>query len=138
MPNWYDKKTDPAKVIAELQAKKGITKREAEAIVRKQVPKESDYQKKIKEVVKKAYPEALVVKIAQGEYSQCGIPDLMAVIEGHFFGFEIKRPYFHRKTEGTLQEKTIEWIREAGGTAEFISYPQEALEIIEAYFKTGR
>lgn len=138
MPNWYDKKTDPAKVIAELQAKKRITKREAEAIVRKQVPKESDYQKKIKEVVKKAYPEALVVKIAQGEYSQCGIPDLMAVIEGHFFGFEIKRPYFHRKTEGTLQEKTIEWIREAGGTAEFISYPQEALEIIEAYFKTGR
>ena len=138
MPNWYDKKTDPAKVIAELQAKKRITKREAEAIVRKQVPKESDYQKKIKEVVKKAYPEALVVKIAQGEYSQCGIPDLMAVIEGHFFGFEIKRPYFHRKTEGTLQEKTIEWIREAGGTAEFISYPQEALDIIEAYFKTGR
>ena len=135
MINWFDKSADPLKIIKELQAEKGITKREAEAVVRKQVPKESDYQKKIKAAIPKKYPDALVVKIAQGEFSQCGIPDLMAVVEGHFFGFEVKRPYFHRKTGGTLQERTIDWIRKAGGTAGFISYPQEALDMIEDYLK---
>ena len=136
MPNWYDKKTDPAKIIAETQAKKGITKREAEAIVRKQVPLEKDYQKKIKEAIQKEYPKALVVKIAQGEYSQAGIPDFMVIIDGHFFGFEIKRPYFHKKTKGTLQERTIEWIRRAGGTAEVISYQEEALAAIRIFFQS--
>ena len=107
MPNWYDKKTDPAKIIAETQAKKGITKREAEAIVRKQVPLEKDYQKKIKEAIQKEYPKALVVKIAQGEYSQAGIPDLMVIIDGHFFGFEIKRPYFHKKPKEHFRNKPL-------------------------------
>ena len=60
----------------------------------------------------------------------------MAIIDGHFFGFEVKRPYFNKKSE--LQKKTVKWIREAGGTADFISYREEALDIIEAYFKTGR
>ena len=137
MRNWYDKKTDPAKIINEIKEEKGITKREAESIVRKMMPKESDFQKKIKAAIQKAYPEALVVKIAQGEYSQCGIPDLMAIIDGRFFGFEVKRPYFHKKTEGSLQERTIEWIHKAGGSAAFVSYPEEALEIIKQY-QSGR
>lgn len=135
MINWFNKSADPLKIIKELQAEKGITRAEAEKIVRKQVPKESDFQKKIMEAVKKAYPKAVVVKIAQGEFSQGGIPDLIAVIDGHFFGLEVKRPYFHGKTEGTLQAKTIRRIREAGGTAGFISYPQEALDMIEDYLK---
>ncbi len=134
--NWYDPKNDPVKYIKQVQAEKQITRKEAEKIVRKWVPKEGDFQAKIKEAIKERYPQALVVKIAQGEYSQAGIPDLMAIIDGHFFGFEVKRPYFNKKSE--LQKKTVKWIREAGGTADFISYREEALDIIEAYFKTGR
>lgn len=131
--NWYSKKEDPEKIIEMIQKEKGITKKEAESIVRKQVPKEGEYQKKIKEAIKKQYPKALIVKIAQGEYSQCGIPDLIVIIDGHFFGFEVKRPYFH--TKSPMQRKTVEWIKEAGGTAAFVSYQEEALEIIGQYFK---
>jgi len=130
--DWYDKKNDPLAHILRIQKEKGITKSEAEKIVREMVPKEPDFQKKIKEAVIEAYPEAYVVKIQQAQYSTGGIPDLMAVIRGHYFGFEVKRPYFHKK--GDLQKKTIKQIRAAGGTADFVSYPEEALGLIEAYF----
>ena len=131
--DWYEKKNDPLTFILRTQKEKGITKREAEKIIRDQIPSESDYQKKIKEAIAERYPDAFVVKIQQAQYSQGGIPDLMAIIEGHYFGFEVKKPYFHKKTK--LQEKTIEWIRAAGGTADFVSYASEALDIIEAYFR---
>ena len=131
--DWYDKKNDPLAFILQTQQAKGITKREAEKIIREMMPSESDYQKKIKKAVVREYPEAFVVKIQQAQYSQGGIPDLMVIIRGHYFGFEVKRPYFHKKSP--LQRKTIEWIRAAGGTAAFASYPQEALDIIENYFR---
>ena len=129
--DWYDKKNDPLIFILRAQKEKGITKKEAEKIVRGQMPKESDFQKKIKEAVLAAYPEAFAVKIQQAQYSQGGVPDLMVIIGGHYFGFEVKKPYFHKRSR--LQERTIEWIRQAGGTADFVSYPEEALEIIGAY-----
>lgn len=130
--NWYDPQNDPVKYIKQVQAEKQITRKEAEKIVREMMPKEPDFQKKIKEAVMEAYPEAYVVKIQQAQFSTGGIPDLMAVIKGHYFGFEVKRPYFHKK--GDLQKTTIKQIRQAGGTADFVSYPKEALDMIEAYF----
>ena len=75
-------------------------------------------------------------KDIRSKFSKLNIPDLMTVIKGHYFGFEVKRPYFHKKSK--LQKKTIEQIRAAGGTADFISYADEALEMIEEYFKNGR
>lgn len=130
--DWYAKENDPLMFILRTQKEKGITKREAEKIIRDQMPSESDFQKKIKEAVMEMHPDAFVVKIQQAQYSQGGIPDLMVIIKGHYFGFEVKKPYFHKKT--LLQEKTIERIRAAGGTADFVSYPQEALDIIEKYY----
>lgn len=131
--NWYDKNNDPLAEVLRIQKEKRITKREAEKIVREMMPKESDFQKKIKEAILEAYPDAFTAKIQQAQYSQGGIPDLMVIIRGHYFGFEVKKPYFHKKS--SLQIRTIKWITEAGGTAAFISYPSEALDIIEEYFK---
>ena len=130
--DWYEKKNDPLIFILQTQKEKGITKREAEKIIRDQMPSESDFQKKIKETIMEKHPDAFVVKIQQAQYSQGGIPDLMVILKGHYFGFEVKKPYFHKKTK--LQERTIERIRAAGGTADFVSYPQEALDIIEEYY----
>ena len=134
--DWYDRKNDPLIIIKRIQKERGITKKEAEKIVRKMVPDEGEFQSRVKKAVIEAYPEGYTVKIQQAQYSTGGIPDLMTVIKGHYFGFEVKRPYFHKKSE--LQKKTIEQIRAAGGTADFISYADEALEMIEEYFKNGR
>lgn len=101
---------------------------EAEKFLFKNLPKEAYYQTKVIEAIKKYYPKAFVWKAAAGVYCRQGIPDVCAVISGHYFGFEIKRPYIGRLSP--IQRSTILKISEAGGTAAVINFPEEALKII--------
>ena len=66
-----------------------ITVAEFDGIMRKHLPKEQHYQTEVIHFLKENYPAAFVWKAAAGPYSQQGIPDVCAIIEGHFFGFEI-------------------------------------------------
>lgn len=130
----YERDLTEDKVVRMAKAAAGVaTKAEAIAYLRKNVPKEAYFQTKIKKTLERKYPEAVTKKIAQGYYSQNGIPDILFIKDGHCFGFEVKRPYLG--TPSAIQRRTIEQIREAGGTAEVISYPEEAIRIIEEYFK---
>lgn len=90
--------------------------------------KESYYQAKIMEWLKKEYPAAFVWKAAAGPYSQGGIPDICAIIDGKFYGFEVKRPKFGRLSP--LQEQAIKKINAAGGIAAVVSYPADVEKII--------
>ena len=91
--------------------------------------KESYYQTKILRWLKSTYPTAFIWKAAAGPYSQGGIPDICAIIDGHFYGFEVKRPEGGRLSK--LQELTIQKINAAGGTAAVVSYPADVQRIIE-------
>ena len=117
-----------AKHIAGVQ-----NKADALAYLRRNIPKESYYQSKIKKALEKRYPDAVTKKIAQGYYSQNGIPDIMFIKDGHYFGFEVKRPILGELSG--IQKQTITQIRNAGGTAEVISYPEEAIRIIDEFFQ---
>lgn len=117
--------------LQELAAEKQVTKKEALEICRKTVPKEAYYQKKVIDGLKKQFPDAYIAKIAQGMYSQGGIPDVMFIMGGHYFGFEIKRPIFGKISK--LQEVAMEKIRRSGGTAAVVSWPEEAAGIIESW-----
>ena len=64
--------------------------------------KESYYQTKILRWLRDTYPAALIWEAAAGPYSQGGIPDICAIIDGHFNGFEVKWP------EGVLLSKLQE------------------------------
>lgn len=101
----------------------------AEKYLRDRLPKESYYQRKIIEFIKKEYPAAFVWKAAAGAYSQQGIPDVCAVICGRYFGFEVKRPFFG--TASKMQIQTIDKIREAGGIAAVVCFPEEVQRIVE-------
>lgn len=101
----------------------------AEKYLQENVPKESAYQKKIIDYVKKAYPAAFVWKEAAGEYSRQGIPDVSAIIDGRYFGFEVKRPYFGKLS--AIQEQTIKRIRQAGGIAGVCIFPEDAERLIQ-------
>lgn len=101
----------------------------AEKYLQDHVPKESAYQKKIMDYVKKAYPAAFVWKEAAGEYSRQGIPDVSAIIDGRYFGFEVKRPYFGKLS--AIQEQTIKRIRQAGGIAGVCIFPEDAERLIQ-------
>ena len=96
--------------------------------------KESFYQAKIIRWLKGTYPGAFVWKAAAGPYSRGGIPDICAIIDGHFFGFEVKRPEVGRLSK--IQEQTIKEINAAGGTAAVVSYPAQAMEVIQAWQAT--
>ncbi len=108
-----------------------------DSLMRRVLPKESYYQERIMQGIREAYPAAFVWKAAAGVYSRQGIPDVCAIINGQFYGFEVKRPYIGVLSK--IQEQTINAISEAGGKAAVVSWPEQAQEVIEhGATKTGR
>lgn len=106
--------------MAEQNGKKG----------RMQDKRESYYQGRIIEAVRKQFPGAFIWKAQAGPYSRRGIPDVLMVLEGHFFAFEVKRPKYGRLSD--LQRQAIAKIRAAGGYATVVSWPDEAIDLINA------
>ena len=102
---------------------------DAERYLREHIPKESYYQKKIMDYVKRNYPAAFVWKETAGAYSRQGIPDVSAIIDGRYFGFEVKKPYFGKLSP--IQAQTIEKIRSAGGVAGVCVFPEDAERLIQ-------
>ena len=101
----------------------------AEKYLRDHLPKESYYQDKILKFIQKAYPTAFAWKEAAGPYSRQGIPDVSAVIDGRYYGFEVKRPFIGVLSK--IQEQTIKRIRAAGGIAEVVCFPEDVRKIVE-------
>lgn len=127
--DWFESKEEALSYI--IERGHAVNRKEAEKYLQDHVPKESHYQEKIMKFIKYTYPESFVWKAAAGPYSQRGIPDICAVINGRFFGFEVKRPYFG--VLSIMQEKTIERIRKVGGIAAVVTFPDEVKKIIEAW-----
>ena len=133
----YEKDFDENAFVKSFMERKQITtKRKALSELRKLIKKEGYYQSEIKETLKKKYPDAFVVKISLGAYSEGGIPDVMFIKDGHYFGFEVKRPVVGIRSK--LQEQTARMIQAAGGTAAFVCYPEEAIREVEEYEKSQR
>lgn len=101
---------------------------EAEKYLRHNIPKESYYQDKIIKHIKELIPSAFVWKAAAGAYSRQGIPDVCAVINGRYYGFEVKRPLIGVLSK--IQEQTVKQIREAGGRAYVVTYTREVTRIL--------
>jgi hypothetical protein len=130
----YDAKMNPDEVIRSVQRKKDCTKTQAMAYLRKEIPAEKEFQKKILQGLKKSHPDAFIRKITLAQYSEGGMPDILCIKKGHYFGFEVKRPILGEATE--LQKRTMAMIQDAGGTAAVVSYPEEANEVIKKFFNT--
>lgn len=131
----YEKDFDENAFVKSFMERKQITtKRKALSELRKLIKKEGYYQSEIKETLKKKYPDAFVVKISQGAYSEGGIPDVLMIKDGHYFGFEVKRPVVGIRSK--LQEETVRKIQAAGGTAAFVCWPEEAIREVEEYEKS--
>ena len=59
---------------------------------------------KIKKKPWRKIPGCFIRKISQGAYSEGGIPDILMIRDGHYFGFEVKRPVVGIRSK--LQEQT--------------------------------
>ena len=75
--------------------------------------KEADIVKAIMKYLK-TVPGCFCWKEHGGMYGPAGIPDIIACINGHFYGFEVKT---ENGKPTKLQEATIRKILAAGGTA---------------------
>lgn len=124
-----DKFNTKAAALSYIRDELGCDAKAAEKYLMEKLPKESYYQKKIMEFLKKNYPDAFIWKAAAGVYSVGGIPDICAVIGGRYFGFEVKRPYIGVLSE--IQKNTIERINAAGGCAGVVIFPEDAKKMIE-------
>lgn len=106
----------------------GVPGDKVDAVLRECLPLESAYQTIIMEWIRNTYPSSFVWKAAAGPYSRGGIPDVCAIINGRFYGFEVKRPYLGKLSR--LQEETIKAIKAAGGKAAAVSFPEQVAEVI--------
>lgn len=134
--NWEQFSTE-AEAVAFLKTEKEIvcsTTEQARQYIRKNLPKESHYQDKIIKHIRELIPSAFVWKAAAGAYSRQGIPDVCAVINGRYYGFEVKRPLIGVLSK--IQERTIEQIKQAGGRAYVVTYPVEVTEILKEEIDT--
>ena len=111
-----------------------MTTEKARKYIRERLPKESYYQDKIIKHIRELFPSAFVWKAAAGAYSRQGIPDVCAVINGRYYGFEVKRPLIGVLSK--IQERTIEQIKQAGGRAFVVTYPAEVTELLREEIDT--
>lgn len=76
----------------------------------------------------KTVPRCFFWKEHGGMYGTAGIPDIIACINGRFFGFEVKTAT--GKTTG-LQDAAIRKINEAGGTAVVVRSVADVKTVLE-------
>lgn len=87
---------------------------------------ESDIVKAIMKYLK-SVPRCFCWKEHGGMYGTAGIPDIIACINGHFFGFEVKTDVGNPTK---LQEATIRKILAAGGTAVVVRSVDEVKAVV--------
>ncbi len=90
---------------------------------------EKDLIAKIRNYLK-TVPHCFFWKTHGGQYGTAGIPDIIACIDGHFFGFEAKTD---KGKPTALQTVTIRKILNAGGTAAVVRSVDEVRALIEEY-----
>lgn len=97
------------------------------ANMKTQPVREADIVKQILRYLK-SIPGCFCWKEHGGMYGTAGIPDVIACINGYFYGFEVKTET-GRPTN--LQEATIRKITEAGGTATVVRSVDEVRAVVE-------
>lgn len=76
----------------------------------------------------KTVPRCFCWKEHGGMYGTAGIPDIIACVDGRFYGFEVKT---ETGKSTKLQEATIQKILSAGGTALVVRSVEDVKNIIE-------
>lgn len=95
--------------------------------------KEKQFENKIKAFLK-AMPNTWYFKHWAGAYSQVGIPDIIACINGRFLGIEVK---CENGRASELQKRNIKLINEAKGIGiilypkDFDEFKQRMMELLE-------
>lgn len=115
LPSPYDYDKLGAYCAALVEAGAAANHKEAAELARKAIPPEKKIQKQIMDYLRSEAPDAFFWKDAAGPYQQQGIPDIVGVLRGAFYAFEVKRPLLGKLTP--VQAETLAKINRAGGAA---------------------
>ena len=84
-----------------------------------------------------AYPSCWTLKVHGGPYQRSGVPDLIAVVDGHPLAFEVKAPRPGESREAlerrvtALQRKELADLTRAGARAAVVASVEEALALVK-------
>jgi hypothetical protein len=93
--------------------------------------RESGIQSRTVEAAKQKYGSRIWVRVKHGDgYAVVGDPDIYGTLDGWFFAFEVKN---EDGTPAKIQLYRIKEIRAAGGMAELIDDPAQALHFLELW-----
>lgn len=87
----------------------------------------------ITRAIKKRFPSAMITKLHGGPYQAAGLPDLVVVIDGRIYGFEVKKQRLGESTEHAYgratirQKKRLADLRAAGGVGAVVLSVAETL-----------
>lgn len=70
--------------------------------------------------------KAWCFKVHGSEYMPAGLPDIIGCYRGRFFAFEVKLPE-KRSNTSVMQDRMIAKIQAAGGLAQVVCSPEEAV-----------
>src|SRR5690348_2889515 len=74
-------------------------------------------------------PRCWYFKVHGGPHQVMGIPDILGVVDGHFFAIEVKA---EGEFPTVLQSRVLRLIRDAGGWAVWVDNVEEARLFIES------
>ena len=87
---------------------------------------ESKRQRRIRLAIQSRYgKDVFLYKVHGNEYQPGGLPDLIGVVYGYFFGLEVKEP---EGSVSAVQLKRIEQIHRAGGIAGVVVTKEDVFE----------
>jgi hypothetical protein len=89
---------------------------------------ESELQRDIVKALN-ALAHCWAVKIHGGPHQRAGLPDIVGVRRGRFFGLEVKLPG-KEKSLTTLQAATLKKVHEAGGISVMVTSVEQALKAV--------
>ncbi len=97
---------------------------------------ETRRQQRIRKRLKERYgKKQWNFKVHGGPFQQDGIGDIMGVVHGFGFMFEVKEP---NGTASPLQIETVKDYKAAGGIAAIIQEPEEAIDLIDKTLARAR
>jgi hypothetical protein len=89
---------------------------------------ENDLQKKIVKVLN-SYEGTFFTRIHGSPYQRMGLPDVVGVWQGTFYGLEVKLPGKERNLTA-IQQRTLDKINAAGGIGEMVTTVDQAEEAV--------
>ena len=107
---------------------------EADEWIRAQLPEESTFQRRIMMHLRALRDRGRIPatsvfwKNTSGAYARGGLPDITLIVNGKYYGFEVKRPFVG--VLSALQKKTIEELNAAGAVAGVVIYPRDVDNLI--------